>query len=159
MIKVMEAVKYIANYYSKIFGEEIDEMKLHKLLYFAQRESFIQNDKPLFNAVFYGWKFGPVLKEIRQAYKEDKFFKGVADLVVDRDNVDINVLNTVLKNYAHKNSWSLSRLTHGEISWINSRKGLTMNDNGDNPMENEDIKLDAERIKQRRQMIASLNLS
>jgi len=39
----------------------------HKLLYFAQRESIIQTDTPLFDASFYGWRFGPILKEIREA--------------------------------------------------------------------------------------------
>lgn len=55
------------------YGQQIDEMKLHKLMYFAQRESLIQTGAPLFNATFYGWKYGPVLKEIRSAYKDGTF--------------------------------------------------------------------------------------
>lgn len=36
--------------YRDVNCAEIDEMKLHKLMYFAQRESFIVNNQPLFNS-------------------------------------------------------------------------------------------------------------
>ena len=41
-MKDMKTVaSYICNRYQREFGEKIDEMKLHKLMYFAQRESLI----------------------------------------------------------------------------------------------------------------------
>ena len=70
MEDLMNVASYIYNRYSAEFNSKIDEMKLHKLLYFTQRESLIQNDTPLFDAVFYGWKYGPILKEIREAYRD-----------------------------------------------------------------------------------------
>jgi len=35
----VNVAKYVFEHYKRITGEIIDEMKLHKLLYFAQRES------------------------------------------------------------------------------------------------------------------------
>ena len=66
MDDVLCVAKCFYDYYYEEHGHNIDEMKMHKLMYFAQRESFIEYDKPLFSARFYGWKFGPVLKEVRE---------------------------------------------------------------------------------------------
>ena len=38
MEHILNVAEYIFSEYEKISGEKIDEMKLHKLLYFAQRE-------------------------------------------------------------------------------------------------------------------------
>lgn len=156
MVNVLDVASYVYNRYQREYGKKIDEMKLHKLLYFTQRESIIQTGNPLFEAIFYGWKFGPVLKEIRGVYKENSFSK---DFCKDVVNEIEPIMNKVFQEYASKDSWSLSRLTHGEVSWQNSRIGVPEEANSDNPMDILDIRLDAERIKNRRQMLAQLGLS
>lgn len=147
----MNVASYICNRYYNEFGTKIDEMKLHKLLYFAQRESFVQKGEPLFDAVFYGWKYGPILKEIRTAYKENAFYSSVPEDVVERIR---DIMDKVFCDYAAKDSWSLSRLTHGELAWKNSRKGVPEGENSDIPMKVEDIITDAERIRERRKMLS-----
>lgn len=156
MEELMNVASYICKRYENDFHTKIDEMKLHKLLYFAQRESLIQNRKPLFNAVFYGWKYGPVLKEIREAYRDNLFYDVIPGDVVDRISA---VMDKVFDEYAGKDSWSLSRLTHGEYAWINSRKGISDGENSDNPMKLADIRVDADRIRERREMLSQLGLS
>ena len=156
MEELMNVASYICKRYENDFHTKIDEMKLHKLLYFAQRESLIQNRKPLFNAVFYGWKYGPVLKEIREAYRDNLFYDVIPGDVVDRISA---VMDNVFDEYAGKDSWSLSRLTHGEYAWINSRKGISDGENSDNPMKLADIRVDADRIRERREMLSQLGLS
>ena len=156
MEDLMNVASYIFNRYQEAKGEKIDEMKLHKMLYFAQRESFIQNDEPLFAETFYGWKFGPVLKEIRAAYRDNTFLSSVDDSVIARIQ---SVMDKVFEEYADKDSWSLSRVTHGEIAWKNSRKGVSDGVNSDYPIANEDIRKDAERVRIRRQGLAKLGLA
>ncbi|MDE7313335.1 MAG: SocA family protein [Eubacterium sp.] len=156
MENVLNVAAYIANRYFSEYGQHIDEMKLHKLMYFAQRESFIQTDAPLFQAIFYGWKYGPVLKEIRSAYK-DGSFSSISPCALDE--TALLIINKIFSNYAGKDSWSLSRLTHGELSWKSSRIGVLEQTNSDNPMDLEDIKKDAERIKSRRKMLTGLGLA
>lgn len=155
MVKVTDAASYIYYRYRKEYGCVIDEMKLHKLMYFAQREALIQTGVPLFEADFYGWKYGPILKEIRASYKSSSFVP-VTDQATLRE-LD-GVMDPVFEAYAGKDSWSLSRLTHGEISWKNSRKGISEDQNSDNPMKLDDIKLDAQRIKERRSIVAQLGI-
>lgn len=155
MEKLMNVASYIYNRYQNTKGSKIDEMKLHKMLYFAQRESFIQKDEPLFAETFYGWKYGPVLKEIRNAYHENSFYSNVDEKLVSGFK---DIMDKVFDEYADKDSWSLSRLTHGEISWKNSRKGIPTIINSDFPIDIEDIRIDAERVKNRRKSLEKLGL-
>ena len=147
MNDVMTVASYICGRYQRDFGEKIDEMKLHKLMYFAQRESLISSGEPLFQADFYGWRFGPVLKELRTPYREDSFAAGVEDEDMGDDKA---VLDLIFREYAPKDSWSLSRLSHGEICWRRSRKGIAPDESSDNLIPLEDIRLDAQRMKERR---------
>ena len=140
---------YIAGRYQAEHGERIDEMKLHKLLYFAQREKLIRTGEPLFEGEFFGWRFGPVVPEIRGAYQNESF------RAVTREDLgeDAGILDAVFENYAEKDSWSLSRLTHGEICWKRSRKGIAPNESSNNKIPLEDIRLDADRMKERRKLL------
>lgn len=147
MEDVLNIATHIAQRYYSEYNQQIDEMKLHKLMYLIQRESIIQTGEPLFNATFYGWKYGPVLKEILDTTLisiEPKDFIGNC----------FPILNKVFESYAGKESWSLSRLTQGELSWKNSR----LLENADNLMSLEDIHKDAERIKTRREKLNRLGL-
>lgn len=49
MIDVGTAAKYLIHRYEQESGRVMDEMKLHKLLYFTQRESFVLLGKPMFS--------------------------------------------------------------------------------------------------------------
>ena len=147
MENVMNVAAYMFKRYHDEYGMDIDEMKLHKLLYFAQRESLIQTDMPLFEADFHGWKYGPVLKEIRGVFKEERF----SDFDTDEIAPDtVRIIDRVFDSYAKEDSWSLSRLTHSELSWKNSREGIAPGENGDNRMKLDDIRQDAQRIRTRR---------
>lgn len=156
MVNVNTVASYIFEKYKSEFGTTIDEMKLHKLLYFAQREAIIQTGNPLFDATFCGWKYGPILKEIRESYKNNLF----APVTSSSDINEMEpVVDAVFKQYAEKDSWSLSRLTHGEYSWKKSREGVPENINSDKPINIEDIRIDADRVKARRELLEQLGLS
>ena len=75
MVDVVSIASYISERYMKEYGERIDEMKLHKLLYLTQRECMIQTGEPMFDATFHAWKYGPVLPEIRLLYRQDALNK------------------------------------------------------------------------------------
>ena len=148
MKDMMTVASYIYGRYQREFDEKIDEMKLQKLMYFAQRESLIATGEPLFPGDFYGWRFGPVLKELRVPYKEASFSPEVGDEEMGGDKA---VMDEVFRTYAPKDAWSLSRLSHGEICWKRSRKGISPYDSSDNMIPLDDIRLDAQRMKERRE--------
>ena len=65
-------------------------------------------------------------------------------------------MDKIFSDYALKEAWSLSRLTHGEFSWQQSRRGIKPGENGTTLMRLEDIKKDAERIKIRRTVLSDV---
>ena len=60
------------------------------------------------------------------------------------------VFDKVFQQYASKDSWSLSTITHGEYSWQNARKGVADAENSSAKIQIDDIRKDAERIRLRR---------
>lgn len=155
MESVVQIASYIYERYQREFGQRIDEMKLHKLLYFTQRECIVQTGQPLFPEEFLAWKYGPVIIEIRDVYKNDTLNEVPAH---DTIALYADVLDVVFKKYARKDSWSLARLSHGELSWENGRKGLSPTENGLQKMNLADIRKDAERIKQRRSILSHFKI-
>lgn len=144
MESVVKIASYIADRYLNEFGNRISEMKLHKLLYFTQRESLIQTGEPMFSEEFLAWRYGPVMVQIRSLYSLNR----LNDLP-DQSFIDAHkeIFDSVFNQYAIKDAWSLSRLSHGEVSWKNARKDLLPEQNGSVALSLEDIKKDAERIK------------
>lgn len=147
MVDVTQAASYVFNRYRENFGKNIDEMKLHKLLYFTQRESIIQTGEPMFEAQFAAWKYGPVLIQIRDCYRSQSF----ASMICAEDIKKYQpVFDYVFTNYATMTSWSLSMLSHGEVSWQRARNNIASGVKCTSLMKIEDIREDAERIKTRR---------
>ena len=147
MVSVEKAASYIYNRYKEENGTCIDEMKLHKLLYLSQREAIIMTGEPMFNASFEAWKYGPVVVEIRDLFRKEALNETLTESEL---KVYKPVFDFVFENYANKDSWSLSILTHSETSWQNARKGLGPDDQSSNILNLNDIQKDAEMIKMRR---------
>lgn len=143
MEKIINVAQYIFEEYKRQTAEIIDEMKLHKLLYFAQRESFAITNEPLFEGEFEGWKYGPVCKEIRKSITPD----GVLDSLGEVSDECKYIINNIIQEYGALASWKLSEISHKEQSWINSRAGLKEGENGNRKIKLEDIRLDAQKVR------------
>lgn len=145
MIDIFIAAKYVSQRYRKHFGYSLDEMKLHKLLYFAQRESFVMFGQPMFISQFEAWKYGPVMRCLRGHSwdTEEDLMTGHPDILYY-----IPVFDKVFELYAAKNSWTLSCVSHGESCWQKAKD----KEAGFSPVEimTDDIRQDAETIKLRR---------
>lgn len=129
--------------YDMYYGEKgvhMDEMKMHKLMYFAQRESLMYHKEPLFDAAFYGWKYGPVLTEVRSEFYKPQPFLDVQGSVSEQT---LELLKSVLKRYGSLSSWKLSSLSHEEFSWRKSRVGLEAGEDGNVELSLEAMKVDA----------------
>lgn len=144
MNSIINIARYLCNRYKERSGEILDELKLHKLLYFAQRECIAITNEPMFSEIFKAWKFGPVNKEVRNAYKAGNLAVYMPKTVSD-DN--IYILNNIIEQYGVYTSWALSDMTHNEASWANARVGLKPDENGNNDMKIEDIYKDAEKVR------------
>lgn len=140
---------YLATRYQAEYGEKIDEMKLQKLTYLAQRESLVRTDEPLFEEEIQGWRLGPVIPDLRTYYKEETLTEVKPEELTAQERA---ALDAVFDEYAERESLSLSRMTHGEICWRKSRRGIRPSESSSNPIPLEDIRLDALRIQGLRMM-------
>ncbi len=92
--RIIDVAQYIYDEYKRQSGEVIDEMKLHKLLYFAQRESLAITNEPLFEENFEGWKYGPVSREVRTHYTVDgMYYKDKRELSAEGAYIVKNVIH------------------------------------------------------------------
>jgi len=156
MEDVVKIASYICARYQKEFGAQIDEMKLHKLLYFMQRECLAQRDEPMFDATFHAWMYGPVLPVIRSLYKNDMLHDLPSKESVAKYS---SVFDEVFKELAPTKSVMLSVISHGELSWKRARVGYGKYDESDVPMKYEDIVEDARRYKERCLKLKELGIS
>lgn len=151
MTDVLKVASYLCQRYKDTYGVQMDEMKLHKLLYFTQREAIIQTGAPMFHEKFKAWKYGPVLPQIRKHYKDDTLHYTLDKCDVEKYK---DVFDKIFEIYAKKKSWSLSTLTHCEYSWTKARQGCDPDAHCDTDIETDDIRVDAERMRQRRIMLS-----
>ena len=144
MERIIDVAQYIYDEYKRQSGEVIDEMKLHKLLYFSQRENLAITNEPMFPETFEGWKYGPVSKDVRALYTEDgMYYENRRTLSAEASYI---VKNVILQ-YGGLASWKLSEILHKEISWQNARKNLVAGENGSEPLSIDDIRKDAEKVR------------
>lgn len=143
MDRIIDVAAYIIKKYKDVSAEQLDEMKLHKLLYFTQRESFAITGAQAFEGIFEGWKYGPVCREVRNAYCNGEIFVKTRDI----SNELKYIVNNIILEYGSLASWKLSELSHRDSSWKNARVGLSPDENGDVPLKIDDIKADAYKVR------------
>ncbi len=144
MEKITDVAQYFFDEYRNMSGEVIDEMKLHKLLYFTQRESIAITGRPMFLDKFEGWKYGPVNREVRSCYTTDGLCY-YSHQEISPENA--HIVKSVLLQYGEYASWKLSKLSHDETSWKNARKGIPEGENGCQELNIDDIRKDAEKVR------------
>lgn len=65
MAETLAVAKFLNELHVKKHGNAMDQMKMHKMMYFSQRESLMIFGSPLFDEEFEAWKYGPVLIGVR----------------------------------------------------------------------------------------------
>lgn len=149
MEDVKDIASYICSQYKLRFHRGIDEMKLHKLLYFVQRKSIAETGQPMFDAVFHAWKYGPVLPTIRAMHKSG-FLENHCPSI---SSSSIRIIDLVMDELAGSDSMLLSSISHGEISWQKARKRMLENNGKGEEMSLDDIREDALRYKKRCELL------
>ena len=144
MSKILDVAQYIYDYYKELTQEQIDELKLQKLLYFCQREKLALMNEPLFNDEMQGWIHGPVSPLVRSYYDKTE---GIMTDVSTLSDEDRYIIRNVINQYGNIASWKLRNMSHDEYSWQQSRIGLLPNQRGSKVISIDDIRLDADKVR------------
>ncbi len=125
-------------------GDPISNLKLQKLLYYAQGWHLALKGEPLFDERIEAWVHGPVVPPV---YGE---FKGWAWKPIDYDpgqpaaiglpNHVTAHLDEVMEVYGGMNALDLERLTHSEPPWLNARGTLAPDEPCTTIIRHEDMK-------------------
>lgn len=100
--------------------ERLSNLKLQKLLYYAQGFSLAIFDKPLFSESVVAWVHGPVVVSLYHRYKE--YGSGpipppvASDLSKYGDDT-IALLEEVFAVFGQFAAWTLRGMTHSEPPW------------------------------------------
>lgn len=143
MANTFAVAKLLEQLYREKHGDSMDQMRMHKMLYLAQRESLMVSGTPLFEDVFEAWKYGPVLVTVRDEYKKkvNVFSEDYGEL----EEKEKLLVESVFKRYDEYTSWELSTLSHAERSWLQARQGLSNSEAGSEKMRLSAMKVDATR--------------
>ena len=120
MYNALDIAKYFITLASPEDEDLITNLKLQKLLYYAQGFHLVLFGKPLFGERIEAWQYGPVVPEIYRFYKQYE----VNSLPQPDDfNMDLydretqELLNEVYEVYGQYTSPTLIRFTHQELPW------------------------------------------
>ena len=106
-------------------GELLTNLKLQKLLYYAQAWFLANRDEPLFAENFQAWIHGPVLPSQYHRFKEYTWRPITED--IDAPELPEHViehLDEVLDVFGSESAIALEVMTHSEKPWQEARRGL-----------------------------------
>ena len=101
-------------------GDTISNLKLQKLVYYAQGCSLAINHEPLFDENLTAWQHGPVCIPLYYKYKE--YGAGAIPVPEELDldkfsKEDQELLDEVYEIYGQFSAWKLRNMTHEEAPW------------------------------------------
>lgn len=109
----------IANFFIYLFQDDEDgltNLKLNKLLYYAQGHAMIRLERPLFAEEIQAWPHGPVVKCVYKEFKKNKNtriceYTGRFD-VTDFTDEECELLVDVAREYGKYTGSTLRNMTH-----------------------------------------------
>ena len=117
----------VANHFVELHraGDGISNLKLQKLLYYAQAWHLALYDEPLFRDRIEAWVHGPVVPPVFGAFKHNGWqpiYSTVGSAVLP-DRFEPH-LTEVVKVYGGFTATELERMTHQESPWKEARGGI-----------------------------------
>lgn len=120
MLSCYDAAKYFLAQASEEAGDLISNLKLQKLVYYAQGFHLALYDEPLFPEAIEAWTHGPVVPDLYHHYK-----KYGAGAIPRPEDIDFSIydeetkslLDEVYSVFGQFAAWKLGNMTHEEAPW------------------------------------------
>jgi len=106
-------------------GEVLTNLKLQKLLYYAQAWHLALRDEPLFSEDFQAWVHGPVLPSQYARFRDYQWRPIDADLARPDLAEDLRYfMGEIVDAFGAETAVALELMTHRELPWIAARGAL-----------------------------------
>jgi uncharacterized phage-associated protein len=128
MLSAHEIAKYFVSLVDEEAGDSISNLKIQKLLYYAQGFHLAFFDKPLFPEAIKAWAHGPVVPQVYHDYKE----YGAGPILLTKVNLDDypaqirEFLDEVYSVYGQFTASKLRDLSHSEPPWKDTPQSETI---------------------------------
>jgi uncharacterized phage-associated protein len=128
MIDCLNVARYfIIRAYEDGIEAEMTNMKVQKLLYYAQSLHLALYNEPLFAEQIQAWRYGPVCPPAYKFYSE---FEAKQLPIPDKESLlqlpreKKELLEEIWEYFGGYHAYKLSDMTHVEFPWKKARKGL-----------------------------------
>lgn len=109
-------------------GDVLTNLKLQKLLYYAQAWHLALFDSPIFGEDFQAWVHGPVLPSQYRRFK-DYEWRPILEKMIRRPVINprriTKHLSEIVEVFGSETATALELMTHREKPWLTARKGLS----------------------------------
>ena len=117
--KALDIAKTFTTFVHPEYGDFLSNLKIQKLLYYAQGFSLVLHNTPLFEEKIVAWQYGPVVEEV---YQELKGYNGSIPPFDEQDNSyltdgEMELLKEVYDVYGQFSATKLVEMTHDEMPW------------------------------------------
>ncbi len=125
MATASDVAKYFLTLSQPEDGDLLSNLKLQKLVYYAQGFHIALHGRPLFDEPIVAWQYGPVVESLYREYKDS----GSSAIEPPREfdagmfsSNEKDVLNEVWNVYGQFSAWKLRDMTHQEGPWKETPK-------------------------------------
>jgi len=122
----LDVAKYFLSLVDEDEGDFISNLKLQKLLYYAQGIHLAMFDEPLFDEPIEAWTHGPVVSRVYNEYAVYGANPLPRPSELNLEMLDENMrefLNEVYSVFGQYDAWKLREMTHDEPPWKDTYKG------------------------------------
>ncbi|MBW4552995.1 MAG: DUF4065 domain-containing protein [Aphanocapsa sp. GSE-SYN-MK-11-07L] len=123
MLGCQDVAKYFLSLTDEDSGDLISNLKLQKLVYYAQGFHLALYDEPLFEERIEAWTHGPVVPDLYSAYKHLGLNAIPRPTDLDfsvYDERTRELLDEVYQVHGQFSAWKLCNMTHDEPPWKNA---------------------------------------
>lgn len=144
MARAESTAMTVANYlvaFSQKHGDPMTNLKLQKLLYYAEGWFLALHGRSLFADTIQAWPRGPAVYRVWKTYSDYQWKpirKSVAPPDVSRMAEDH--LEELMAEYGNFSAYTLERMTHEEPPWLNARRGLAAEERSTRPISRADMR-------------------
>lgn len=126
MPAAIDVARYFLSLVDEDSGDSISNLKLQKLLYYAQGFHLAAFGDPLFPESVEAWAHGPVVPNVYHVCKQ--FGSGPVslpgELVLEEfSRAQIDLMNEVYSVYGQFSASALRNMTHEELPWKTTEQG------------------------------------
>ena len=114
---IIDIAKYLINLANLDEEDSITNLKLQKLLYYAQGVHLALYEKPLFEEELEAWDHGPINKQVLDVFQDGKNPILTQKLDKDLPQEVKNHLKQIFNAYGQFTAWKLRDMTHEESPW------------------------------------------